>query len=183
MGAPSDTGAAADEKTLAFEDLTPGLVIELGSRSLSRERIVSFAREFDPQPFHLDEEAGRQSLFGGLAASGWHSGSTLMRLMVDGLLNRTTSLGSPGIEELRWRRPVFPDVPLAGRATVESARLSASRPGVGLVLLRSELLLPDGETAMMMRSWGLFGCRAVAPEQPGVHKPGRHDTGGDKTDE
>ncbi|MBI3106797.1 MAG: acyl dehydratase [Candidatus Rokubacteria bacterium] len=90
-----------------FEDFRPGDVIELGSRTITKEAIIAFAKEFDPQVFHVDEEAAKQTIYGGLLASGWHTGSLLMRLLYDGLVARTASLGSPGIDELRWLKPVW----------------------------------------------------------------------------
>ena len=148
-----------DDALLYFEDFQPGTRLELGTRTLERERIISFAREFDPQPFHIDEDAARDTMFGGIIASGWHTGSTLMRMLVDGLLLRSVTMGSPGVEELKFLKPVYPNVELAGFVRVESARLSASRPGIGLVLLESTLVLPDGSVALLMRSWTMFGCR------------------------
>ena len=91
-----------------WEDLTVGSTRELGSVSPTREQILDFAGQFDPQPFHLDEAAAKASVFGGLCASGWHTCAMAMRLMVDNFLNEAASLGSPGLESVKWLRPVFP---------------------------------------------------------------------------
>ncbi|MEM7407637.1 MAG: MaoC family dehydratase [Pseudomonadota bacterium] len=141
---------------LYFEDFEAGQVFELGSRTLSAERILEFAREFDPQPFHIDEAAAARSIYGRLIASGWHTGSTLMGLVAEGLLNRTTSQGSPGLEELRWTKPVYPGDELSGRCTVEQTRASRSKPDRGSVLILSELRNQHGDVCVAMRSWGIF---------------------------
>ena len=91
-----------------LEDFTPGEIIELGSKTVSEEEILTFAREFDPQPFHIDPERARDSVYGGIIASGWHTIAIFMRLAVDGLFNDTISMGSPGVNEVRWLRPVRP---------------------------------------------------------------------------
>src|SRR5579859_3157513 len=101
-----------------FEDFAVGHTLELGSYTITREEILAFARQFDPQPFHTDEEQAKASLYGGLIASGWHTASIFMRLLVDGLLNDTASMGSPGVDELRWLRPVRPGDTLRARFTV-----------------------------------------------------------------
>ena len=101
-----------------WEDIKEGEVVELGSRTMDKERMVAFAREFDPQPFHTDEKAAEASIYGGLIASGWLTGSMLMRLFYDGFLKDTASLGSPGIDELRWLKPVRPGDTLTVRLTV-----------------------------------------------------------------
>ena len=94
--------------TRYFEDFTPGEAIELGSHTITKDEIIAFARQFDPQPFHLDEEAAKATMYGGLLASGWHTGSITMRLLYDGLIKDTISLGSPGLDEIRWIKPVRP---------------------------------------------------------------------------
>ena len=134
-------------------------MFELGSRTLTRERILTFAEEFDPQPFHLDEAAASKSIYGGLIASGWHSGSVLMGLFATGLLNNTSSQGSPGVDELRWLKPVRPGDTLHGRCTVLETRDSRSRPSVGLVQMYSELLNDAGDAVLSLKSWGIFSRR------------------------
>src|ERR687896_2668164 len=123
-----------------FEDFEPGHVFELGSRTVTAEEIVAFARQWDPQPFHTDEEAAAASVFGGLIASGWHTGAMWMRLYVDSLLDGAASMGSPGIEELRWLAPVRPGDTLRGRLTVLETTPSETRPGRGTVRIRGEMV-------------------------------------------
>jgi acyl dehydratase len=131
-----------------WEDIKEGEVFELGSRTMDKERMIAFAREFDPQPFHTDEKAAEASVWGGLIASGWLTGSTLMRLLYDGFLKDSASLGSPGIDELRWLKPVRPGDTLTARLTVIEATASRSRPDRGIVRTRMELMNQDGETVM-----------------------------------
>jgi acyl dehydratase len=144
---------------LFFEDLAPGQVVELGSRTVTEAEILEFARQFDPQPFHVDPEAAKSSAFGGLIASGWHTGAMWMRLYVDSLLDGAAAMGSPGIEELRWLAPVRPGDTLSGRLTVLEATPSASRPDRGTVRIRGEMVNQDGVTVMAMTSRGHFGRR------------------------
>ena len=143
----------------AYEDFEVGQTIDLGSRVVSAEEIVAFASEFDPQPFHLDEEAGRASILGGLSASGWHSCAMLMRLLCDGLLLNSTSQGAPGIDVLRWRKPVLAGDTLDGRTTVLAKRVSQKRPSIGLVTCRHELLNQQDETVLEMENSVMFSRR------------------------
>lgn len=145
---------------LYFEDFEPGMVFELGERKLSKEEIIAFASEYDPQPFHVDEEAAKESPFGGLIASGWHTGSAFMRLYVDGLVSRTASQGSPGIEELRWLRPVRPADTISGRITITDTRPSSTNSSRGTLFIFAEVTNGDGETVMTMKSRGLVARRA-----------------------
>jgi len=142
-----------------FEDFGPGDVIELGSRRITRESIIAFAKEFDPQVFHVDEEAAKQTIFGGLLASGWHTGSLLMRLLHDGLLSHTASLGSPGIDELRWVKPVRPGDTLSGRMTVLESIPSRSKPDRGMVRSLMELRNQHGEVVLTVKGLSLLGRR------------------------
>jgi acyl dehydratase len=144
---------------LTFEDFEPGQVFELGSTSVTEEEIVAFARQFDPQPFHVDPQAAQESVFGGLIASGWHTGSLWMRLYVDSMLGGPSSQGSPGIEELRWLAPVRPGDTLSGRLTVLETTPSERRPDRGTVRIRGELVNQDGVTVLSMVSRGHFGRR------------------------
>lgn len=146
---------------LAFEDFEPGRVYELGSRTITEAEIVEFARQFDPQPFHLDPEAAQDSVFGGLIASGWHTGALWMRLYVDAMLGGSSALGSPGVEELRWLAPVRPGDTLTGRLTVLDVAPSASRPDRGTVRIRGEMVNQDGVTVMAMTSRGHFARSPV----------------------
>ena len=142
-----------------FEDFGPGQTVELGSRTVTEEEIVAFARQWDPQPFHTDAEAARDSVFGGLIASGWHTGAMWMRLYVDSLLDNTASHGSPGVEELRWLAPVRPGDTLTGRLEVLEAVPSERRPDRGTVRIRAEMVNQDGVTVMSMTSRIHFGRR------------------------
>ncbi len=142
-----------------FEDFVPGKVSTFGEYPVTREQVLAFARDFDPQPFHLDDAAAARSLFGKLSASGWHTCAMAMRIMCDGYLLRSSSLGSPGMDELRWTRPVYPGDTLTVRSTVLEARELQSRPGVGLVRSRNEVLNQNGEVVMTMLGGGFFRCR------------------------
>ncbi len=120
-----------------FDDFTPGERLEAGPHLMTEERIVGFAQEFDPQRFHIDPDAARDTMYGGLIASGWHTGSVMMKLLTS--LLGPSSLGSPGGEELRWLMPVRPGDELTLRVTVESCRPSASKPDRGVMVWRNEL--------------------------------------------
>ncbi len=149
---------------LAYEDLVPGRRMTFPPRTLSREDIVRFAREWDPQPFHLDESEARKTHFGGLVASGWHTACLSMRIAVDGLLEGSTSMGSPGLEELKWLRPVRPEDPLTLTIEVLEARPSRSKPDRGSVKLGYVLVNGGGEPVFSMVAWVLFGRRT--PDRP-----------------
>jgi acyl dehydratase len=142
-----------------LEDFRPGEVIDLGEVRLAEDDIIAFARQFDPQPFHIDPERGRQSPFGSLIASGWHTAALFMRLFATRVLNESVSLGSPGVEELRWLRPVRPGDTLRGRFTVLEARPSRSRADWGIVRSRGEMLNQDGEVVMSLEAVNFFGRR------------------------
>lgn len=131
-----------------WDDIKEGEVFELGSRTLDKERMVAFAREFDPQPFHTDEKAAEASIWGGLIASGWLTGSVLMRIFYDGYLKDTASLGSPGLDELRWLKPVRPGDTLTVRLTVLETAASRSKPDRGIVRSLMEVLNQHGEVVM-----------------------------------
>ncbi len=142
-----------------FEDFAPGDVIELGSRTITKASIVAFAREFDPQPFHTDEAAAARSIYGGLLASGWHTGSLAMRILYDGLLKDTASLGSPGIDELRWLKPVRPGDTLSVRMTILDTVPSRTKPDRGLVRSLTEMRNQRGDVVLTIRGLSLFGRR------------------------
>jgi acyl dehydratase len=142
-----------------FEDFEPGQVYELGSKVVAEDEIVAFARQFDPQPFHLDPEAAKDSVFGGLIASGWHTGAMWMRLYVDSLLGGASGQGSSGIEELRWLAPVRPGDTLSGRLIVLEVTSSESHPERGTIRIRGEMVNQDGVTVMSMVSRGRFARR------------------------
>ena len=123
-----------------WEDFKPGTVAVYGPRLVTREEIVAFAAEFDPQPMHLDEAAAGATLLGGLAASGWHSCCLLMRMIADGFVNRSNSMGAPGVDEVRWLKPLRPGTQVRVRATVLETRISHSRPELGFVKFLFEML-------------------------------------------
>jgi ornithine cyclodeaminase len=147
---------------LYWEDFVPGTERDFGAVPVSRDAVLSFARAFDPQAFHLDDAAAARSLFGRLSASGWHTCALAMRMMCDDYLLESSSLGSPGIDSLRWLKPVYPGDTLGVRFTVLESRPMASRPGVGLVRSRWELHNQHGDAVMTMEGWGMFGRRPQA---------------------
>ena len=126
---------------------------------LSKEEILTLAREYDPQPFHTDEQSAADSAFGGLIASGWHTAAIFMRLYVDAVLSRSASMGSPGVEELRWLKPVRPGDTLRARLTVLDSAPSSRNPGRGTVRLDTEVRNQRGEIVMTMKARGLFARR------------------------
>src|SRR6185437_7567660 len=126
--------------TLHWEDFEKGAVAVYGPRLVTREEIVAFAAEFDPQPMHLDEAAASASLLGGLSASGWHSCCLLMRMLTDAFIGESHFLGAPGVEEVRWVAPLRPGERITARAKVAETRVSNSRPDMGFVKFQFELL-------------------------------------------
>lgn len=143
-----------------WEDFQPGEVTIHGPRLVTREEIIAFAAEFDPQPMHLDEEAGRASILGGLAASGWHTSSMFMRMMYDSYLCRSASEGSPGIDFMEWRKPVIAGDTLSGRSTVLDVRELRSRPGIGMVKFRHEVENQRGEIVCLGENSIMFRTNA-----------------------
>jgi acyl dehydratase len=133
---------------LTFEDFPPGHFGTFGPRHVTREEIIAFATEFDPQPMHLDEEAARHSMLRGLSGSGWHLGSLMMRMLFDGFIQRTASLGSPGVDELRWLSPLRPGDDLTLDVEVKQARVSRSRPTTGIVTFGMRLRNASGEVLL-----------------------------------
>ncbi len=127
-----------------FEDLAVGTRASFGRYAVTREEVTAFARAYDPQPFHLSDEAAAATHFGRLSASGWHTCAMTMRLMCDGYLNESSSLGSPGIDELRWLQPVRPGDHLSLRVTVREATPSRSKPDRGTVKVHTRVLNQDG---------------------------------------
>jgi acyl dehydratase len=144
---------------LHYEDFAEGESRDFGRYEVTADEIKAFARDFDPQPFHLDEEAGRNSILGGLCASGWHTGAMLMRMMVDGYLGRSASLGSPGLDELKWLKPVFPGEMLNGRYTVLAKRVSGKNPEMGIITMRWEVFSASGEKKMEVTGVNLVKVR------------------------
>ncbi len=147
-----------------FEDYRPGEVIELGEHLVTEREIVEFATRYDPQPFHVDRNAAAESIFGGLIASGWMTGSIMMRLLVDHFVSPASSMGSPGVDEVRWLRPVRPGDRLRVRLTVIETKRSQSKPDRGIVRAQQEMINQHGETVMSLRSMSLSKCRAPAPD-------------------
>jgi acyl dehydratase len=148
---------------LWFEDFREGDTADYGRHAVTREEIVSFAAQFDPQPMHLDEAAGAASILGGLAASGWHSCAILMRLICQGWLNESAAMGAPGIDQVKWLRPVRPGDVLGARHTVLETRVSRSKPDRGFVRFRFQLLDQAGRVAMEQENSIMFATRGGGP--------------------
>jgi len=142
-----------------FEDYRVGESVEFGDHLVTEREIIDFATAYDPQPFHVDPAAAARTHFGGLIASGWLTGSILMRMLVDHFISPVASMGSPGIDELRWLSPVRPGDRLRARVTVLAARRSESKPDRGLLQALQEVLNQNGEVVMSMRSWGIYKIR------------------------
>jgi acyl dehydratase len=142
-----------------FEDFEVGEVIEIGSKKVTKAEIITFAEAFDPQPFHTSEEKAKDSIFGGLIASGWHTCGIFMRLYVDNFLTKTISLGSPGVDHIRWLKPVFPNDTISGRITILETKPSPNHPDVGIIKIKSEMLNQSGEVVMHIEGTGFFGKR------------------------
>lgn len=147
---------------LHFEDFSPGRRFDYLPRNIETAEIVAFAGEFDPQPMHLDEEAGKKSILGGLAASGWHTSSIGMRMMIDAFLGSSTSQGSPGIEFMDWKKPVIAGDTLSGFSLVLEARALRSKPGIGVVRFRNEIVNQTGETVAVSECPIMFKMRETA---------------------
>ena len=148
-----------------LEDFAAGQEFDLGQRAVTRDEIVAFARMFDPQPFHVDEAAAAHSIYGGLIASGWHTVSLFMRLLVDGLLRDSASMGSPGVDEVRWPNPVRPGDVLTASAAIADVRQSRSRPDRGVVSTRYAMRNQDDAPVLAMKGVGMF--RRREPGAPG----------------
>jgi acyl dehydratase len=142
-----------------FEDYIPGQSHEFGTITVEADEVISFAKRFDPQPFHTDPEAGRQSIYGGMIASGWHTAALMMRLFVDHYLSHVASLGSPGVDELRWLKPVFPGDELTLRVTVIEANRSRSKPDRGIVRSDIQVLNQHRDVVMTMKALNFLSCR------------------------
>jgi acyl dehydratase len=151
--------------TYFWEDMAVGQVRDLGTISPSREDIIAFASQFDPQPFHLDDAAGAASVFGGLCASGWHTCSMAMRLMVTNFLQQTSSLGSPGLENIQWKKPVYPNDTLRLQTTVLETKPMGRRPDVGMTRNLWEMFNQHGDKVLHMEGWGMFRRRHPAPTE------------------
>src|SRR5258706_12275387 len=147
---------AMANELLYWEDLRAAGRVEIGTHTFTAEDIIAFARQFDPQPFHVDAEAAKKSFFGGLIASGWHTCCMAMRLMVDKYVNRSASLGSPGLDNIRWLAPVRAGDTITHYRNTIAARASESKPEIGLLQSRWEAGNQRGETVMTMEGWGMF---------------------------
>ncbi len=145
-----------------FEDFQPGEVLEFGDYLITEDEIVEFAKRYDPQPFHIDAQAAAASIYGGLIASGWMTGSIVMRMLVDHFISPASSLGSPGVDEIRWTKPVRPGDRLKLRVTIVDTKRSQSKPDRGVVQVQQEAINQDGETVMRIRGMGLYRCRSDA---------------------
>jgi acyl dehydratase len=150
------------DKRWAYEDAVEGVTIELGSKTVSAEEIIEFASEFDPQPMHLSEEGGKASILGGLSASGWHTCSMFMRLLCDNLLLQSTSQGAPGIEQVKWMKPVLAGDTLTASMTVLSKRVSAKRPNLGFITSTAKMVNQRGEQVFELQNTGMFLTREGA---------------------
>jgi acyl dehydratase len=157
----TEFAVAAEDRR--FEDYVPGAVYEYGHISVTEAEIIDFARRFDPQYLHVDRERAVRGPFGGLIASGWHTAAMMMRLIVDNFLPKTASLGSPGIDELRWLRPVRPGDVLSIRLSVLEATRSRSRPDRGVVRTLCEVLNGNREVVMSLKAINILACRHPHP--------------------
>ncbi|NPC73766.1 MaoC family dehydratase [Corallococcus sp. AB004] len=146
-----------------FEDFPVGEIMERGPYVVTREEIISFARQFDPQPFHIDEDAAGKSIYGGIIASGWHTAAICHKLMVEGLLGQAAGMGSPGLDELRWKKPVRPGDSLRIRIETLEAKPSTSKPDRGALKLRLEVVNQNGEVVMTEVANALFARRPPSP--------------------
>jgi acyl dehydratase len=149
-----------------FEDFVPGTVNEFGHMELTEAEIIDFARRFDPQPMHVDAQAAELGPFEGLIASGWHTAALMMRMFVEHFLPGHASLASPGIDELRWTRPVRPGDVLHLRVTVLEATRSRSKPDRGMLRTFIEVLNQNGDVVMTLKPMNLLRCRSPLPSPP-----------------
>lgn len=142
-----------------FEDYQVGQTSRFGAYEVTESDVKEFASKYDPQFFHLDNEAAKGSLFGGLCASGWHTGAMFMRMLIDNLPEDHGSLGSPGLNNLKWLKPVYPGYVLSVKSCVKSTRLSESKPGVGLICVNYEIVNQHDEAVMTLESNAFMRCR------------------------
>jgi acyl dehydratase len=149
--------------TLTFEDFQPGHFGTFGPRHITRDEIIAFAREYDPQPMHLDEEAANASMLKGLAGSGWHMSALMMRMIFDGFLHKTASMGSPGVDQMRWLAPFRPGDDLTLDVEVLETRASQSRPTLGIVKFKCSMRNAKGMVISEMTVPIMIGRREAAP--------------------
>ena len=155
-------GHSTDHILYYWEDLLPGSERDLGTITPTREEIIAFASQFDPQPFHLDDVAAKASVFGSLCASGWHTCAMAMRLMVTNFLHQSSSLGSPGLENLQWKKPVLPNDTLHLKHKIIDSRPMRSKPDVGLVRTEWHMHNQHGDLVLFMEGWSMFRRRHPA---------------------
>ena len=153
------SGFAHEPEDRYFEDYVPGAVHEFGSIAVDEDEVLAFGRRYVPLSYHVDKEAAKQSIYGGVIASGWHTAALMMRIYTDNYLSKVANLGSPGGDELRWEKPVFPGDELSVRATVLEARRSESRPDRGIVRTFIEVLNQKQEVVMSMKMVNFVRCR------------------------
>ena len=153
-----------------WEDFRTGDTMEMGRHTFTEEEILTFARQFDPQPFHADAATAGETVFGGLIASGWHTACVFMRLFADGLLSRAAALGSPGVDELRWLRPVRPGDTLEARLEILEVRPSRSKPDRGIARLRSVMINQDQDEVLSFVANVMFR-RRPRPGRPDPQPP------------
>jgi len=154
---PSDFTVPSKDRY--FEDYVPGSILECGTIPLSEPEIIAFATQFDPQYFHTDPAAAKVGPYGGLIASGWHTAAVMMRLIVDHYLPQAASLGSPGIDEIRWTKPVRPGDSLSLRISILETKRSTSKPDRGMVRALIEVLNQNQECVMTMKGMNLMRCK------------------------
>ncbi len=163
MNALADTKPARTEPGSDFEDYPVGAVFTGGPIVVTEQEILDFARSYDPQPMHVDKEAAERGPYGGLIASGWHTGAMMMQLLAKHFVPKPGNLASPGLDELRWLRPVRPGDRLSLRATVLSARASRSKPDQGVVTSLVELINQNGEAVLSLKPISLMRRRDPGP--------------------
>jgi len=160
----NEVGGAENQRSqrvveIYFEDFHCGRFGSFGPRHVTREEIIAFASEFDPQPMHVDEEAAKRTMMNGLSASGWHLCGLMMRMLVDGFIGRSSSLGAPGVDTVRWLAPLRPGDDITLDVDILDTRLSASRPGIGIVKVKSTIRNGRDQVLCEMVSSGFFKQR------------------------
>jgi acyl dehydratase len=165
LSSSADGSSDAGMTKYYWEDFKVGDRAPMGERVMDKDEMIAFASAFDPQPFHVDEEAARESVFGGLIASGWHTVAVVMRMIVDSYLRDAAGLGSPGVDNVRWLKPVRPGDRIRAQREVVETRASKSRPDMGLVRSRWEAFNQDGEQVMTMEGYGMFRRRHPGREE------------------
>ena len=143
-----------------FEDLEPGTVLDFGAMTIDKDEVIAFAKEFDPQVFHLDEEKAKATMLAGLSASGWHTTALMMSMCYDAFIKNSSSQGAPGVDEVRWMKPVRPGDVLSGRRHILAKRVSQSRPEIGFVTMQIDTLNQRGELVMMQKFSSMLGLRS-----------------------